>query len=115
MLLPMEERRAGAFSMAIYEKDNVQTKIPDRHAIFCGLTPERKNSMKRKSILWLAASSGIISMIADIYWGGALSYYYMRNLGLDIKYHIVVWIAFQMENAIHTTMWYLISRPRLRM
>ena len=56
--------------------------------------------MKRKSILWLAASSGIISMVADIYWGGALSYYYMRNLGLDIKYHVVVWIAFSIWNAI---------------
>ena len=56
--------------------------------------------MKRRSIVWLAASSGVISMIADIYWGGALSYYYMRSLGLDIKYHIAVWTAFSVWNAI---------------
>lgn len=56
--------------------------------------------MTRRSIGSIAVSGGLISLILEIYWGGAISYYFMRNLGLDIKYETAAWGIFMVWSAI---------------
>lgn len=55
--------------------------------------------MKKKSIIAQSLAGGFLSTVTDIYWNGALTYYYIKNLGLSIRNASIVMLLFAFFNA----------------
>jgi len=50
--------------------------------------------MRLRSVMSQSFASGLLSTITDVYWNGALTYFYLQNFGLNIRYEAIVWIIF---------------------
>lgn len=55
--------------------------------------------MKKRSIIAQSMAGGFLSTVTDIYWNGALTYYYIKNMGLSIRDASIVMLAFAFFNA----------------
>lgn len=53
-----------------------------------------------RSLMAQAISGGFLEIVTDIYWKGALAYFYMQNLGLNAAYEAVAWIIFSIWNTV---------------
>lgn len=56
--------------------------------------------MKQKSVWALTVADGFMTMIIEVCQSGAVSYFYMKNLGLKISCMTMVWTVFAFWNAI---------------
>lgn len=50
--------------------------------------------MNKKQLGWYYPSVFFVTFLIEIYWNGAISYYYIHQLGLEIKYQITIWSVF---------------------
>lgn len=55
--------------------------------------------MKKRSIIAQSIACGFLCTATDIYWNGALTYYYIKNMGLSIKNASIVMVLFAIFNA----------------
>ncbi len=50
--------------------------------------------MKTRPQLWYLGSVFCITFLLEMYWNGAISYYYMNQLGLELNYQMATWTIF---------------------
>ncbi|MGI6270066.1 MAG: MFS transporter [Candidatus Howiella sp.] len=55
--------------------------------------------MKNSSILSQSIAGGFLTTVTDIYWNGALTCFYIKNMGLSIKSAGIVMVIFVLFNA----------------
>lgn len=56
--------------------------------------------MNRRSVCAQTVVDGCTTMVDEICWGGAIAYFYTRNLGLPMKTMAAVWAVFSFWNAV---------------
>lgn len=50
--------------------------------------------MNKQQLRWYYPSVFLVTFLIEIYWNGAISYYYIHQLGMEIKYQITIWSIF---------------------
>lgn len=56
--------------------------------------------MRNRSILSQSIAGGLLATVTDLYWNGALTYFYVKSMGLSLAAASVVMVVFAVFNAV---------------